>query len=110
MAKLGGGGNGGGPQVFNMNNLNFGGSGGNPFAGLGAGGNPFAGMGGGGAFGGTQKPKMSDAQMRAMARAVASGGTAPRACATVAASGNASVPSYLRGRGEELARVLLGWY
>jgi hypothetical protein len=67
MQQLNGGG-GGGPKVLNMNNFNFSGGGSNPFANLGGG---F----GGGGFGG--QPKLSDAQMRAMARAVAGASAAP---------------------------------
>eukprot|EP00548_Thalassiothrix_antarctica_P005688 CAMPEP_0194138342 /NCGR_PEP_ID=MMETSP0152-20130528/8155_1 /TAXON_ID=1049557 /ORGANISM="Thalassiothrix antarctica, Strain L6-D1" /LENGTH=491 /DNA_ID=CAMNT_0038835771 /DNA_START=180 /DNA_END=1655 /DNA_ORIENTATION=+ len=66
MASLSGGGTGagGGPKVFNMSNLNFSG-GNNPFANLGG----LPGLGGAG-----QQPKMSEQQMRQMARAVAGSG------------------------------------
>jgi len=69
LSKMGGGGQ-GGPQVFNMSNLNASGGGlQDLLSGMGGGG--MGGMGGGG------KPKMSDAQMRQVARAMTSGGPLP---------------------------------
>jgi len=61
MSKLNTGGQ-GGPNVFNMSNLNMSGGGLQDL---------FSGMGGGG---GNKKPKMSEEQMRQMARAMASAG------------------------------------
>lgn len=84
IAKLSGGG--GGPKVFNMNGMDFSG-GGNPFANLGNG------MGGGGLeglFGGgggqAKKPKLSDGQLRSMARATVAAATTKGA--TAAATGS----------------------
>lgn len=69
LSKMGGGGQ-GGPQVFNMSNLNASGGGLQDLL-SGMGGAGMGGLGGGG------KPKMSDAQMRQMARAMTSGGPLP---------------------------------
>merc|ERR1712166_1064101 len=70
MKQFSGGGS-GEPKAFNTNNMDF--SGGNPFANLGSG---MGGSGLEGLFGGQQKkPKLSEQQMRGMARAtVANGG------------------------------------
>lgn len=74
MKQFSGGGP-GGPKVFNTNNMDFSG-GGNPFANMGMGGNGGGSNGLEGLFGGqSKKPKLSDSQMRGMARAtVANGG------------------------------------
>jgi len=75
MAQFSGGGA-GGPKVFNTSNLNFNSAGGNPFANLGSGG--LGGSGLEGLFGGQQKkPKLTDQQMRAKARANVTNGTIP---------------------------------
>jgi len=102
IAKLsGGGGGGGGPKVFNMNGMDFSG-GGNPFANLG--GNGMGGGGGleglfGGGGGQAKKPKLSDGQLRSMARATVAAATATKGARGVATG---STPSGAKLEKEEV--------